>query len=96
MGKQTTEVTRALTVPEVCALLRTTRLTVYHLIERGALPAYKVGPYWRIDVDDLERYRERGKADTRAGRARSGAREAAAGVHEADTGDATSAEGDEG
>ncbi len=52
---------RALTVPEVCALLRTTRVTVYNLIERGLLPAYKVGPYWRIDPEDLQQYRERGK-----------------------------------
>ncbi len=60
----------ALTVPEVCALLRTTRLTVYNLIESGALPAYKVGPHWRIDPDDLERYKERGKARDHAGRRR--------------------------
>ncbi len=60
----------ALTVPEVCALLRTTRLTVYNLIESGALPAYKVGPHWRIDPDDLERYKERGKARDLAGRRR--------------------------
>ncbi len=60
----------ALTVPEVCALLRTTRLTVYNLIESGALPAYKVGPHWRIDPDDLERYKERGKARDRVGRRR--------------------------
>ncbi len=70
MGKHPTTLAGALTVPEVCALLRTTRLTVYNLIESGALPAYKVGPYWRIDVDDFERYRARGKAQDPANRRR--------------------------
>lgn len=70
MGQHPTTLAAALTVPEVCALLRTTRLTVYNLIESGALPAYKVGPYWRIDVDDLARYRARGKARDPANRRR--------------------------
>ena len=69
-GTQHAKLTVALTVPEVCALLRTTRLTVYNLIESGALPAYKVGPYWRIDPEDLARYKERGKARDRVTRRR--------------------------
>ncbi len=70
IGKHHVELTVALTVPEVCVLLRTTRLTVYNLIESGALPAYKVGPYWRIDPEDLARYKERGKARDRVTRRR--------------------------
>jgi len=80
MGKHPATLAAALTVPEVCALLRTTRLTVYNLIESGALPAYKVGPYWRIDVDDLERYRARGKAHDPANRRRFPSTPAGAGV----------------
>lgn len=65
MAKARAKLTPALTVPEICAMLRTSRVTVYNLIERGDLAAYKVGPYWRVDEEDLQRYKERGKQAAR-------------------------------
>jgi excisionase family DNA binding protein len=42
-----------LLVEEVSEHLRVTSRTVYHLIEKGAIPARKVGRGWRIRVRDL-------------------------------------------
>jgi excisionase family DNA binding protein len=47
---------RVLTVAEVAGRLRVSQLTVYRLIHRGHIRAYKVGQLWRIDQDDLEAY----------------------------------------
>lgn len=45
-----------LTVAEVAARLRVARMTVYREIDRGRLPASRVGRNWRIDPDDLDAY----------------------------------------
>jgi putative molybdopterin biosynthesis protein len=41
---------------EVANLLKITKNTVYELIKRGELPAYKVGRKLRIDREDVENY----------------------------------------
>ena len=38
-----------MTVEEVAAYLRVTKKTVYRLLERGSIPATKVGRQWRFD-----------------------------------------------
>jgi excisionase family DNA binding protein len=43
-----------LSVAEVAARLRVSRVTAYRLIWRGALPALRVGGQIRIDVRELE------------------------------------------
>ena len=43
----------SLTPLEVAELLKITKNTVYELIKRGELPAYKVGRKLRIDKEDI-------------------------------------------
>ncbi|MCC3375627.1 helix-turn-helix transcriptional regulator [Cohnella sp. REN36] len=45
------------TAEEIAKLLKISKLTVYDLIKRGELPAYRVGKQMRIDASDLERYK---------------------------------------
>lgn len=49
------------TPEEVAAELKIAKNTVYELIKRGELLAYKVGRQVRIDESDLKAYKERGK-----------------------------------
>lgn len=49
------------TPEEVALELKIAKNTVYELIKRGELPAYKVGRQVRIDGSDLEAYKNRGK-----------------------------------
>jgi excisionase family DNA binding protein len=41
---------------DVAALLGVSRPHVYALIERGALPAHRVGTHWRLNVQDVHAY----------------------------------------
>jgi excisionase family DNA binding protein len=43
-----------LTVAEVAAFLRVNRSTIYKLIRRGELPAFKVGSDWRFNRAQIE------------------------------------------
>src|SRR3954471_15105480 len=47
---------RFVTVGEVADLLRVSNMTVYRLIQAGALPAVRVGRSYRIREDDVDRY----------------------------------------
>lgn len=47
---------RSYTTEETAQLLRVSKLTVYDLIKKGQLPAYRVGRQNRIDANDLEKY----------------------------------------
>lgn len=49
------------TTEEIAALLKVSKLTVYDLIKKGDLPAYRVGRQMRIDADDLEAYKASAK-----------------------------------
>lgn len=64
------------TTEEVAGLLRVSKLTVYDLIKKGELTAYRVGKQMRIDADDLEAYKAKAK---REGAAASGRGTAASG-----------------
>ena len=48
-----------MTVKEVARYLHVVQLTVYRMIDRGDLPAVKVGRVWRIRRQDLEDYLKR-------------------------------------
>ena len=52
----------ALTPQEVADILKITKNTVYELIKRGELNAYKVGKKLRIDMNDIEAYKNRARS----------------------------------
>ncbi|MGU3472092.1 substrate-binding domain-containing protein [Paenibacillus sp. D51F] len=52
------------TVEEVAQLLRISKLTVYDLVKKGRLPAYRVGKQMRVDASDLEAYKAKSKSQT--------------------------------
>jgi len=47
-----------LTVPEVCEYLHVSQATIYRLLRRKNLPAFRIGKNWRFNVGDLERWIE--------------------------------------
>ncbi|PRR85684.1 helix-turn-helix transcriptional regulator [Clostridium luticellarii] len=51
----------ALTPQEVAEMLKIAKNTVYELIKRGELKGYKVGKKIRVDIKDVEEYKNRGK-----------------------------------
>ena len=51
------------TAEEIAKILRISRFTVYELIKRGELTAYKVGRKMRIDAADLSNYKKKVKGD---------------------------------
>ena len=72
----------ALTIPQVCEQLNVARHTIYALIERGELPAFMVGNRYRVEPDDLRRYKERHRAPLRTVGAERGTGGAATGMRE--------------
>lgn len=54
------------TTDEIAKLLKVSKLTVYDLIKKGELTAYRVGKQMRIDASDLEKYKQRTKSGSRA------------------------------
>jgi putative molybdopterin biosynthesis protein len=51
----------SLTPEEVASALKIAKNTVYELIKRGALPAYRIGRKIRVDLQDVEEYKKQGK-----------------------------------
>ncbi len=49
------------TTEEIAQLLKISKLTVYDLIKKGKLTAYRVGKQMRIDAADLEAYKRQAK-----------------------------------
>ncbi|MDQ0156280.1 substrate-binding domain-containing protein [Robertmurraya andreesenii] len=49
------------TIEEVSQLLKISKLTVYDLIKKGDLVAFRVGRQMRVEHEDLERYKSKGK-----------------------------------
>lgn len=49
------------TTDEIAKLLKVSKLTVYDLIKKGTLPAYRVGKQMRIDARDLNTYKNQNK-----------------------------------
>jgi putative molybdopterin biosynthesis protein len=50
------------TTEEIADLLKVSKLTVYDLIKKGDLRAYRVGRQMRVDSEDLEAYKEKSKS----------------------------------
>ncbi len=57
MGAQLTE-TRFLTVAEVAAMMRVSKMTVYRLVHSGEMPAVRVGRSFRVRDEDAYAYRQ--------------------------------------
>jgi len=51
----------SLTPEEVAGILNIAKNTVYELIKRGELTAYRVGRKLRVDLQDVETYKKKGK-----------------------------------
>jgi len=51
----------SLTPEEVANTLKIAKNTVYELIKRGALPAYRIGRKIRVDLRDVEEFKRQGK-----------------------------------
>lgn len=49
------------TTEEIANLLKVSKLTVYDLIKKGELQAYRVGRQMRVDAKELENYKVRGQ-----------------------------------
>jgi excisionase family DNA binding protein len=47
-----------MTVPEVAVYLRTKERTVYDWLQRGVIPAFKVGNTWRFRRSEIDRWLE--------------------------------------
>lgn len=58
--------TNPLTAAEVAEILKISKYTVYEMVKRGDLPAYRIGKKIRIDIKDLERYIQQGKINEQA------------------------------
>ncbi len=48
---------RVLTVTDLSDYLRVHRSTIYRLLRRGQLPAFKIGSDWRFDVGAIDQWR---------------------------------------
>ncbi|WP_405107643.1 helix-turn-helix transcriptional regulator [Paenibacillus sp. FSL K6-1217] len=46
------------TTEEIARLLKISKLKVYDLIKKGELPSYRVGKQMRVDLSDLEKYKQ--------------------------------------
>ncbi len=58
--------TRTLTAPQVAAQLQLSRALVYSLIQRGELPAVRIGRSVRVLPDDLDRWLLAHRAESRS------------------------------
>jgi putative molybdopterin biosynthesis protein len=52
-----------LTPAEVAEILKISKYTVYEMVKRGELPAYRVGKKIRVDSHDLQEYINKGKGN---------------------------------
>ena len=61
--RQLSEV-RFLTVAEVAAIMRVSKMTVYRLVHGGVLPAVRVGRSFRVPEDAVHKYLRSSFVDT--------------------------------
>lgn len=55
---------RFVTVAEVAAIMRVSKMTVYRMVHAGELPAVRVGRSFRVPEDAVHRYLEGSYVDT--------------------------------
>ena len=54
--------TRVLTVQEVSKYLRVHPSTIYRMLKKNQLPAFRVGSDWRFNVEAIDRWRSQMEA----------------------------------
>ena len=57
---------KLMTVGEVADYLRVTEKTIYRLLERGRIPATKVGRQWRFDTTSIDKWLRQNSVKTQA------------------------------
>jgi excisionase family DNA binding protein/PAS domain S-box-containing protein len=55
---------RVLTVKDVAAYLQVSQTTIYRLVWRGQIPAFKVGGDWRFNIDSVDEWKLRASSDS--------------------------------
>jgi excisionase family DNA binding protein len=50
------DISPILTVRELSAYLRVHPTTIYRLLRKGQLPAFKVGGDWRFNIEEIDRW----------------------------------------
>jgi excisionase family DNA binding protein len=50
---------KVLTLPEVSEYLRVSRQTIYRMLRRGDIPAFRLGGDWRFNIEDLGHWIEK-------------------------------------
>jgi excisionase family DNA binding protein len=53
-----------LTVQEVSTYLRVHPSTIYRMLKRNQLPAFRVGSDWRFTVEAIDQWRERAESSS--------------------------------
>ena len=66
----TNRLDKLMTVDEVAAYLRVNPMTVYRMVNRGALPGVKVGDLWRFTERDIAAWLARQKRSAKPKRKR--------------------------
>jgi excisionase family DNA binding protein len=56
-----------MTLEEVASYLRVHPSTIYRLLKRRQLPAFKVGSDWRFNLESIDRWRSNAESGTREG-----------------------------
>jgi excisionase family DNA binding protein len=57
-----TEWRKVMTMDEVAEYLRVHRTTIYRLIKRHKIPAFRVGKNWRFNIEDVNRWLQQKKS----------------------------------
>ena len=51
------EDSKVITINELSEYLCVHRSTLYRLLKKGQLPGFKIGSYWRLNVEAIDRWR---------------------------------------
>jgi excisionase family DNA binding protein len=51
---------KVLTISEVSEYLHVSRQTIYRMLRRGDIPAFRIGGDWRFNIEDLGHWIEKG------------------------------------
>ncbi|MCP3029426.1 helix-turn-helix domain-containing protein [Halobacillus sp. A5] len=54
-----------MTVSQVAEYLQLSEMTTYKLVQKGTIPAFKIGTHWRVKKEDLHECIERLKKGER-------------------------------
>jgi excisionase family DNA binding protein len=51
-------ISKVMTVPEVSQFLNVSPVTIYRLLRRRQIPAFRLAGNWRFNIEDLEQWME--------------------------------------